>query len=115
MSRTFATLAEARAFRNRMQAAVDRGVRVSGTSQTAYRRARRAWAVANLQPIGLHEARHTFASYMIAAGTNIKSITEIMGHASVTVSIDRYGHMMPGGRDEVVERMDAYFRRSLGE
>ena len=52
---------------------------------------------------------------MIAAGTNIKSITEIMGHASVTVSIDRYGHMMPGGRDEVVERMDTYFRRSLGD
>jgi integrase len=82
---------------------------------TVYRRARRAWAVANLEAIGLHEARHTFASYMIAAGTNIKSITEIMGHASVTVSIDRYGHMMPGGREEVVERMDAYFRRSLGD
>jgi integrase len=70
---------------------------------TAYRRASRAWAAASLDPIGLHEARHTFASYMIAAGTNIKSITEIMGHASVIVSIDRYGHMMPGGRDEVVE------------
>ena len=82
---------------------------------TAYRRARRAWAAVGLEPIGLHEARHTFASYMIAAGTNLKSITEIMGHASVTVSIDRYGHMMPGGREEVVERLDAYLRRSLGD
>jgi integrase len=82
---------------------------------TVYRRARRAWAAAGLDPIGLHEARHTFASYMIAAGANIKSITDIMGHGSVGVSIDRYGHMMPGGRDEVVERLDTYFRRSLGD
>jgi hypothetical protein len=52
---------------------------------------------------------------MTAAGTNIKSITEIIGHAAVTVSIDRYGHMMAGGRDEVGERMDAYVRRSLGD
>ena len=36
VSRTFATLAEARAFRNKLQAVVDRGVRVSGTSQTLH-------------------------------------------------------------------------------
>ena len=82
---------------------------------TGYRRARWAWRAAGLLSIGLHEARHTFASQMIAAGTNIKSITEIMGHASVTVSIDRDRHMMPGGRDDVVERLDAYFRRALGD
>ena len=82
---------------------------------TVNRRARRAWADAGLNPIGLHEARHTFASFLIAAGTNLKSITEIMGHASVTVSLDRYGHMLPGGRDEVVERLDAFFERALSD
>jgi hypothetical protein len=35
-----------------------------------WRRAQRAWKRTGLQPIGLHEARHTFASILIAAGVN---------------------------------------------
>jgi hypothetical protein len=31
-----------------------------------------------------------------------------MGHATIAVTFDVYGHMMPGNRDEVRERMDAY-------
>lgn len=61
-----------------------------------------------LVPIGLHEARHTFASTLIAAGVNAKAITEAMGHASVTMTFDRYGHLMPDGRDEARARVDAY-------
>jgi len=61
-----------------------------------------------LTPIGLHEARHTFASTLIAAGVNAKAITEAMGHASVTMTFDRYGHLMPDGRDEARARVDAY-------
>jgi integrase len=65
------------------------------------------------EPIGLHEARHTFASRLIAAGVNAKAITEAMGHASVTMTFDRYGHLMPDGRDEARSRVDAYLGRSL--
>jgi site-specific recombinase XerD len=93
----------------------DRRVAHQPDPPTAAASFRSSVAAVSLEATGLHEARHTFASHMIAAGTKIKSITEIMGHASVTISIDRYGHVMPGGRDEVVERMDAYFRRSLGD
>jgi len=46
--------------------------------------------------IGLHESRHTFASLMIAAGVNAKALAVYMGHASVTITLDRYGHLMPG-------------------
>ena len=38
-------------------------------------RARKAWKTAGLAPIGLHEARHTYASLMIAAGVNAKALT----------------------------------------
>jgi 5-methyltetrahydropteroyltriglutamate--homocysteine methyltransferase len=38
---------------------------------------------AGLEPISLHEARHTFASVLIAAGVNAKAITTDMGHASI--------------------------------
>lgn len=68
------------------------------------RRALAAWATAGLEPIGLHECRHTFASLLIAAGVNAKAITEAMGHATITMTFDRYGHLMPGGRDEARDR-----------
>src|SRR5207247_3883998 len=39
-----------------------------------------------LGPIGLHEARHTFASLMIAAGVNAKALSTIMGHATIAIT-----------------------------
>ena len=53
-------------------------------------------------PIGLHESRHTFASLMIAAGANAKSIATYMGHADIATTFDRYGHLMPGNEAEAV-------------
>jgi integrase len=52
--------------------------------------------LAPIEPLGLHEARHTFASLMIAAGVNAKALSSYMGHASITITLDRYGHLMPG-------------------
>jgi integrase len=62
-------------------------------------RARSAWLAADLEPIGLHECRHTFASLMIAAGVNVKALATFMGHASITITLDRYGHMHSGQRE----------------
>jgi integrase len=73
-----------------------------------YRRAQRAWKAANLEPIGLHEARHTFASLMIGAGANMKALAAYMGHSSVTITLDRYGHLLPGNEAEAAERFDAF-------
>ena len=60
----------------------------------------RAWTKANLSPIGLHECRHTFASFLIAAGVNAKALSTYMGHSTITMTLDRYGHLMPGNEDE---------------
>jgi integrase len=64
------------------------------------RRADRAWKVAKLKRITLHECRHTFASIAIAAGVNIGTVSAALGHASVTITWDRYHHLMPGTMDE---------------
>jgi integrase len=61
-----------------------------------------------LTPLTLHEARHTFASLMIAAGVNAKALSTYMGHASITITLDRYGHLMPGNEDEAAAMLDAY-------
>jgi integrase len=74
-------------------------------------RAKAAWRRAGLEPITLHEARHTFASLMIAAGVNAKALATYMGHASVTITLDRYGHLMPGNEGEAAALLDAYLTR----
>ena len=43
---------------------------------------KKAWKNAGLTPIGLHECRHSYAAYMIAAGINSKALSTYMGHAA---------------------------------
>jgi len=77
-----------------------------------WRRAHRAWAKEELKAIGLHEARHTFASLMIAAGVNAKALSSYMGHSSVVITYDRYGHLMPGNEEHAVALFDAYLAKT---
>jgi integrase len=71
-------------------------------------RALSAWKAAELEPIGLHEARHSFASLMIAAGVNGKALSSYLGHSSISITFDRYGHLMPGNEEEAAALLDAY-------
>jgi integrase len=61
-----------------------------------------------LQRIGLHEARHTFASLMIAARVNVKALSTYMGHSGISITLDRYGHLMPGNEKEAAGLLDTY-------
>jgi integrase len=78
-------------------------------------RAKRAWKKTELRPITLHECRHTFASLMIAAGVNAKALQTFMGHASITVTLDLYGHLFPGSEDEAAVLFDAYLERMYAQ
>ena len=49
---------------------------------------------AGLKDIRLHDLRHSFASCLIAAGENIKWIQGQLGHSSIQVTMDRYGHLI---------------------
>jgi integrase len=72
-------------------------------------RAKRIWNLHGLDPIGLHECRHTFASAMSEAGRfNPKVLQTLMGHASITETYDRYGHLMPGSENEAAGMLDRY-------
>jgi integrase len=84
------------------------------TPSNVRKRANAAWLRAGLEPIGLHECRHTFASLMIAAGVNAKALSTFLGHASVTITLDRYGHLFPGSEKEAAGLLDSYLERSVG-
>lgn len=77
-------------------------------------RARMAWKEAKLEPVGLHAARHTCASIFIAAHVNVKALSEFLGHASITITLDRYGHLLPGSLDEAASLVDAFLGRTGG-
>jgi len=72
------------------------------------RRVREQWSAADLQPLGFHEARHTFASIGIAAGLNAKTLSTYLGHTTITITLDRYGHLMPGSEVEARAMLDSY-------
>ena len=72
------------------------------------RHADSAWQAAGLARITLHECRHTYASLMIAAGVNAKALSTYMGHSSIQITYDRYGHLMPGNEGEAAGLLDAY-------
>ncbi|HEV8340590.1 MAG TPA: site-specific integrase [bacterium] len=68
---------------------------------------RRHLALAGLPEIRFHDLRHTHASLLIAAGVHPKAIQARLGHSSITVTMDRYGHLMPSAFAGVGERLDA--------
>ena len=52
-----------------------------------------------------HELRHSGASLMLAQGTPLHVVSEIMGHASITITKDVYGHLVEGDRRAVAASM----------
>jgi integrase len=74
-------------------------------------RADRAWRDAGVERITMHECRHTFASLMIEAGVNAKAISTYMGHANIGITLDRYGHLMPGNEEQAADLLDGYLQR----
>jgi integrase len=82
--------------------------------ESVIKRARQSWDAKTLERIGLHECRHTFASMCIAAGVNARSLMAYLGHASIQMTFDRYGHLMPGNESEAAELLNAYLRRANG-
>jgi integrase len=53
----------------------------------------------------IHDLRHTAASLMVQAGYPPKMLQEIMGHASITTTLDLYGHLYPGDMDRYADRL----------
>jgi integrase len=92
---------------------------------SVYKRVRKAWGwekvdgrwIATpdaLEPIKPHDLRHVCASVMIAAGINAKALSTYMGHSSIAITFDLYGHLMPGYMDEAAGMLDAFLARAGG-
>ena len=71
---------------------------------------RRYWkpavATTGFAEVVFHELRHTAASIAIQAGAHPKALQLRMGHSSITVTLDRYGHLMPGADEALADSID---------
>ena len=54
-----------------------------------------------------HDLRHTHAAMLIAMGIQPKVISERLGHASIMITMDTYGYLMPGLQEQVADALDA--------
>jgi integrase len=78
-------------------------------------RATNAWkaAPAALERITLHECRHTYASFLMAAGYTVKEIMEYMGHSNLAM-VQRYVKLLPPPEEtDPAERLNAYLARRV--
>ncbi len=66
-------------------------------------------AKAGLPKIRYDDLRHTHASLPIAEGKHRKQIAERLGHSSIKLTMDTYGHLFPGSDRESAEAMDKLF------
>jgi integrase len=63
--------------------------------------------LAGLRSVPLHALRHTYASLLLQAGEPIAYVQRQLGHSSIQVTVDRYGHFIPGENRQAVERLAA--------
>lgn len=63
----------------------------------------------------IHELRHTAASLAIQAGAHIKSLQNMLGHASASLTLDRYGHLYGSDVEAVGIAINALLTRGCGQ
>jgi len=54
----------------------------------------------------IHDLRHTYATLMLERGVNIKTVSELLGHNSVDITLRIYGHVTPRMRDTAIAEMN---------
>jgi len=62
---------------------------------------------AGLPVIRLHDARHTAASQWLAAGVPLKDVSGLLGHSSISITADTYGHVLDDSRQAAARAMAA--------
>lgn len=61
---------------------------------------------ADLPPVRLHDLRHTCATILLMAGKHPKYVQELLGHASISITLDTYSHVIEGMDGELGDAMD---------
>jgi integrase len=72
-----------------------------------------ALVTAGLEPMTLHDLRHTAASLAISSGANVKAVQRMLGHASAAMTLDVYANLFDDDLDAVAEGLDKAARKTI--
>jgi integrase len=64
-------------------------------------------ARAGVQRIRFHDLRHTAATLLLGQGVPVKVVSEMLGHASVAITLDVYSHVLPDMQAQAISAMEA--------
>ena len=64
---------------------------------------------AGVRRVTFHSLRHTYASLLLAQGVDPLYVSRQLGHSTITITMDTYGHLLPGGRD-YRDKLNALFQ-----
>jgi integrase len=67
---------------------------------------RRLLAKAGIRSVRLYDLRHTAATLGVAAGVSVKVISDQLGHASISFTLERYSHVLPSIQDEAAAKVE---------
>ena len=62
---------------------------------------------ASVPRIGVHDLRHTHATFLLLDGVPVTLVSKRLGHAKVNITLDTYSHILPGFEHRVVESIGA--------
>jgi integrase len=102
------------------------GVRQTGDTLVCLREDARPWAprllsfafarlirASGLPRVRLHDLRHGHATHLLQANTHPKIVQERLGHASISLTMDVYSHVMPSMQEGAADVIDAAMRGAL--
>ena len=61
---------------------------------------------AGLRPVRFHDLRHTCATLLLSKNVNPKIVSEMLGHASISITLDVYSHLMPDMQDKAAKALE---------
>ena len=59
------------------------------------------------EDLRFHDLRHTCATLLLSKGVNVKVVSEMLGHASITITLNTYSHVLPDMQDTATEAMES--------
>ncbi|MFP5387776.1 MAG: tyrosine-type recombinase/integrase [Thermoleophilia bacterium] len=86
------------------------------------KRRKEIWISLDLEPLGLHDSRHTAATWMDHAGVSPKVVSVVMGHKApgrqldaAPITLQRYTHVLPGELQRAMRQLDEFLAERLKE
>jgi len=70
---------------------------------------KKAVEAAGVPAIRFHDMRHTAATILLSRGVHVKLVSEMLGHATIVLTLDTYSHLIPAMHGDAAAAMDAVF------